>query len=133
MAKLPGEVRKLLEGKNFAFLSTANKDGSAHVTPVWVDTDGESVFINTAVGRVKHTNIKRDLRVGLSLVNQEDPYKRGSLNGRVIEKVVGRRAEDHIDHLAKKYTGERKYKKSNTEEKRIIFKIRVGKIFNLVA
>lgn len=133
MAKLQVEVRRFLEGKNFAFLATTNNDGSAQVTPVWVDTDGEYVLVNTAVGRVKHTNVRRDPRVGLSLLDHENPYKRVSLNGRVIEEVVGRRAEDHIDRLAKKYRGDAKYKKSNPDEERIIFKIRVDRIFNLVA
>ncbi len=133
MAKLHAEVRRFLEGKNFPFLATTNKDGSAQVTPVWVDTDGEYVLVNTAVGRVKHANVRRDPRVGLSLLDQESAYKRVSLNGRVIEEVVGRRAEDHIDRLAKKYRGDAKYKKNNPDEKRIIFKIRVDRIFNLVA
>ncbi len=89
-------------------------------------------MINTAVGRVKHTNVERDPRVGLPLVDQKNPYKRVSLNGRVVEEVVGKRAEDHIDHLAKKSRGDNTYKKSNPEEERIIFKINVDKIFNLV-
>jgi PPOX class probable F420-dependent enzyme len=133
MAKLDAKVRKFLEGKNFAFLATANEDGTSHITPVWVDTDGEFVLVNTAVGRVKHRNVKRDPRVGISLVDQENPYKRVSLNGLVREEVVGKAAEDHIDHLAKKYTGASKYKKSNREEKRIIFKISVDRVFNMVA
>ncbi len=45
----------------------------------------------------------------------------------------GRRAEDHIDRLAKKYRGDAKYKKSNPDEERIMFKIRVDRTFNLVA
>ena len=50
---LTEEDRALLTGKNFASFSTLMPDGSPQTTVVWVDTDGEHVLVNTAVGRVK--------------------------------------------------------------------------------
>jgi hypothetical protein len=31
-----------MKGKNFAFLRISNKDGSTHVSPVWIDVDGDN-------------------------------------------------------------------------------------------
>ena len=50
---LDEDARKLFDGKNFAFVATVNRDGSPQVTPVWVDTDGKYILVNTAIGRVK--------------------------------------------------------------------------------
>ncbi|MDG7022677.1 MAG: pyridoxamine 5'-phosphate oxidase family protein, partial [Nitrososphaerota archaeon] len=50
MPKLSEKAKKLLEGKNFAFVATLNKDGTPQLTPTWVDTDGENLLVNTALG-----------------------------------------------------------------------------------
>jgi hypothetical protein len=39
-------------------------DGSPQNTQVWVDTDGEHILVNTAEGRQKVKNVRRDPRVG---------------------------------------------------------------------
>ena len=53
LAELSEKAKRLLKGKNFAFVATVNKDGSPQLTPTWVDTDGENVLVNTALGRQK--------------------------------------------------------------------------------
>jgi len=45
------------------------KDGSPHVTPAWVDIENGNILINTALGRIKQTNISRDPRVALSIID----------------------------------------------------------------
>src|SRR5579863_3311567 len=72
--KLNENSLKILRGKNFAFLATVGRDGYPQVTPVWVDTDGENVLINTAVGRVKEKNLSRDPRVTVSVPDWTNPY-----------------------------------------------------------
>jgi len=122
-AKLDDDARKILEGKNFIFLATVNPDGSPHVTPTWVDTDGHYIFINTAVGRVKHKNIKKNPQVAMAITEQGNPYKLVMIRGRVIEQVTGPVAEGHIDKMAKKYTGAEKYQNRRPGEKRVLLKI----------
>ncbi|MDA4133438.1 MAG: pyridoxamine 5'-phosphate oxidase family protein, partial [Thaumarchaeota archaeon] len=63
MAELSEKAKTLLKGKNFAFVATLNKDGTPQLTPTWVDTDGENVLVNTALGRQKAKNVTRDPRV----------------------------------------------------------------------
>jgi hypothetical protein len=60
MAKLTdGDVQFLLE-PNIGVVATLRRDGSAHLTAVWVDSDGDHVVFNTAEGRVKPRNLRRD-------------------------------------------------------------------------
>src|ERR1700693_3360179 len=72
---LPVAVRELLEGKNFAHVATLMRDGSPQVTAVWIDVDGDRILVNTAEGRTKLANVRRDPRVAISIVDQADPYR----------------------------------------------------------
>ncbi|HEX9831272.1 MAG TPA: pyridoxamine 5'-phosphate oxidase family protein, partial [Thermodesulfobacteriota bacterium] len=64
MAKLPELALNLLtEGKNFGTVATLMPDGSPHATVTWIDTDGKHVIFNTAEGRIKIKNLRRDPRV----------------------------------------------------------------------
>ncbi len=107
--KLSRKAVALLKGKNFAYLATVNKDGSPQVTPVWVDTDGKNVLINTAVGRVKERNMARDPRVAVSVFDFADQYSGVSIRGRVAKRFTGKRADDDIDSLSYKYTGNKRF------------------------
>lgn len=60
--RLTPEQRRLFEEPNFGYLATVSLDGTPHVTPVWVDLEGERVVVNTAEGRVKHRNVAREGR-----------------------------------------------------------------------
>jgi PPOX class probable F420-dependent enzyme len=120
---LTEQARKLLEGKNFVFVATINRDGSPQVTPTWVDTDGKFVLVNTAVGRVKQKNVKRNPNVALAITDQNDPYDFVQIRGKVVEQIRGKIADDHIDKLAKKYTGKDKYANRRPGEQRILLKI----------
>jgi PPOX class probable F420-dependent enzyme len=86
-------IAKLFEEKNFAFLATLMKGGTPHVTPTWVDIDksNNTILINTAKGRVKHRNISRDPRVGISVIDSSNPYHMVSVRGKVIEQSMGRK------------------------------------------
>jgi PPOX class probable F420-dependent enzyme len=120
MVKLHKKAVDLLKGKNFAFVATINRDGSPHVTPVWVDTDGKKILINTALGRVKERNISRDPRVGISVAEAANPYSFISFDGKVERTVTGKEADEHIDSLSFKYTGNKKYQGRTAKEKRVI-------------
>jgi len=113
---------KLIDGKNFAFLATLQPDGSPHVTPMWVDHEGDMILMNTAIGRIKQKNVTRDPRVSITIVDSNNPYDRIVMHGRVVSQTE-QGAEAHIDKLAKKYTGANKYQKASPTEKRIILKI----------
>ncbi len=120
---LTEQARKKLEAKNFVYIATTFPDGSPQVTPVWVDTDGKFVLINTAIGRVKHKNVRKNPRVALAISDPSDPYYFLQIRGKVVEQITGPAAEQHIDKMAKKYHGKDKYESRNPSEKRVILKI----------
>ena len=103
MAKLTENARKVLKGRNFGHLATVMEDGSPHVSPVWVDCEDNHVLINTAVGRIKERNMRRDPRVAVSLVEHDDPYNEVHIRGRVVEMIEGDEAWGHIDALNRRY------------------------------
>jgi PPOX class probable F420-dependent enzyme len=126
--KLTERVIKLIDGKNFAYLATLLPDGSPHVTPMWVDHEGDMLLMNTAMGRIKQRNITRDPRVSITIVDSNNPYDRIVIHGSVVSQTE-QGADAHIDKLAKKYTGANKYQKESPSEKRIIIKIEPLRIF----
>jgi PPOX class probable F420-dependent enzyme len=103
MAKLTPDARAKLEGKNFGYLAV--DDGSPHVSPVWIDTDGDYVLVNTARGRVKERAMSEGDRVAISIADHDDPYDHVDIRGRVARRVEGDEAVEHINALARKYRG----------------------------
>src|SRR3954466_4928022 len=63
---IPDKYRDLFTKRAFASLATLMPDGSPQVTPVWVDLEGDFVLVNTARGRQKDKNMRRDPRVALA-------------------------------------------------------------------
>ena len=107
--RLSPKARAWLEQPNFGFVATLVEDGSPHVSPVWIDTDGEHVLFNTAEGRIKADNVRHDGRVALSLSPSDNPYQHLDIRGHVIEIVEGEEAEQHIHALHRKYHGGGRY------------------------
>jgi PPOX class probable F420-dependent enzyme len=97
-------ARALLEGKNFATVSTLRPDGTIHSVFVWVHLEGERVVLNSSQGRAWPRNIERDPRVTVLVADQQDPYSYVQIRGRVVETDL-EHAQAHIDELSHKYTG----------------------------
>jgi PPOX class probable F420-dependent enzyme len=119
MPELSDNARSKLDAPNLAFLATVLPDGSPQVTPVWIARENGRITFNTAVGRVKERNMRRDPRVAISIADKEDPYDRVSIRGRVVEMTVGEEADRQIDELAKKYLGKDKYPWRRPAETRV--------------
>ena len=122
MAQISDKYRDLFQKRAFAHLATIIPDGSPQVTPVWVDFDGTHILVNSARGRQKDLNMRRDQRVALEILDPENPYRYLQVRGRVVEITeVG--ADAHIDKMATKYLGEERYPYRREGEVRVIFKI----------
>jgi PPOX class probable F420-dependent enzyme len=124
---IPGNFLDLFEKKAFANLATLNSDGSPQVTPVWVDFDGSNIIVNTARGRVKDRNLRREPRVAISMLDPENPYRYLGIQGRVVE-MTEQGADAHIDKMAKKYLGKDSYPYRTPGEVRVIVKIKPEKV-----
>jgi len=119
---IPEKYRDLFTKRAFASLATLMPDGSPQVTPVWCDLDGDLVIVNSARGRQKDKNIRRDPRVALAIIDPENPYRYLEIRGRVVE-ITEQGADPHIDKMAKKYLGADKYPYRQPSEVRVMFKI----------
>jgi PPOX class probable F420-dependent enzyme len=131
MAELSEKARKLFEDPNYLFVATTNKDGSPQVTPVWTDASNGFIRFNTAVGRAKERNLRRDPRVGLSITEQGNPWNKVDIRGRAVEFIEGEEADANIDDLAEKYIGQRPYPWRNPEEKRVIVVIEPERVYEM--
>src|SRR5690349_9514967 len=81
------------ESKAWLFLATIMPDGSPQVTPVWFDTDGEYVLVNTNEGRVKDRNMKARPQVAMTLQDPNDFYRYLGMRGEVDQDVFAIRVE----------------------------------------
>jgi len=122
MAAIPEKYADLFQKRAFASLGTVMPDGVPQVTPVWVDFDGKHVLVNSAKGRVKDRNMRRDPRVSLAVIDPDNPYRYLEVRGRVID-VTEQGANQHIDKMAKKYLGKDKYPFAQPGEVRVLYKI----------
>jgi PPOX class probable F420-dependent enzyme len=95
----------LLTGGNYGVLTTLYEDGAAHATVTWVDAGDGHVLVNTAEGRRKDRNLRRDPRATVTVIG-EDFYRWASIEGSVAARVTGPEAEAHIDSLSRRYDGE---------------------------
>jgi PPOX class probable F420-dependent enzyme len=120
-------AKLLVEGKNFAQFATINRDGSAQVTPVWVDFDGRHVIVNTEETRVKVRNVKRDPRVSISVQDCDNAYRYLLIRGRVVD-ITREGAFEHIDKMAQKYFGQDTYPYNQPGDQRVILKIEAERI-----
>ena len=129
MAAIPDNFKDLFAKKAFAHVATLMTDGTPHVSPVWVEFDGKNILMNSAKGRVKDKNMRRNKNIALSIQDPENPYRYIQVRGEVIE-VTENGADAHIDHLSKKYTGDI-YKKRQPGEVRVTYKIRPDRVFTM--
>jgi PPOX class probable F420-dependent enzyme len=124
---IPDKYRDLFTKRAFASLGTLMPDGSPQVTPVWCDLEGEMVLVNSAKGRQKDKNIRRDPRVALAVIDPENPYRYIEIRGRVVE-ITEQGADAHIDKMAKKYLDADKYPYRQPAEVRVIYKIQPERV-----
>jgi PPOX class probable F420-dependent enzyme len=122
-ATIPEQFKDLFQKKAFANLATLMPDGRPQVTPVWCDLEGSNIRINTAKGRVKDKNMRRNKNVALSIFDPDNPYRHLVVQGEVVE-ITEQGADAHIDALAKKYLGKDKYPFRQPGEVRVMYKIR---------
>ena len=115
------------EKKAFLYLATIMSDGSPQVTPIWFNTDGKYVLINSAKDRVKDRNMRIRPQVALCIQDPSNPYRYLQIRGKVVEFTI-EGADDHIDALTLKYRGVPKYPSRQPGEQRVMYKIQIVKV-----
>lgn len=124
----------IFDKKAFAQVAIIRKDNQRpHVTPNWFNMTETSfqqgiIFINTAQGRVKANNIRKDDPIALSILDPENSYRYLGIEGIVLDTIIGPEAEEHIDDLMFKYQGRRPYAYRAEGEVRIKIPIKITKV-----
>ncbi len=124
--ELPDTIKQFLTLKAYGHVVTRNKDGSPQMSMVWMDVDGNEVLFNTAEGRVKPRNLRRDPHILISVQNPLNPHAHAIFYG--TETVTAEGAETHIHKLAKRFLGMDKYPWRAPGEKRLIVRTQVDRI-----
>ncbi len=117
------EERKVFEDPNFIVVSTLGKDGTPRSTTIWVDIEGDDILINGYRSRGWIANLRRNPAIAMCIFDLKDPYFQVNITGEAVE-FIDDGAEDHIDKLARKYTGA-DYKMHRPEDPRQLARIRV--------
>jgi PPOX class probable F420-dependent enzyme len=126
-AAIPDQYRDLFAKPAFAHLATLMPDGTPQVTPVWCDLQDGLILVNTAKGRQKDRNLRRNPRVGPAISDPANPYRYLQVRGRVLE-IDEQGADAHIDRMAKKYLNEDRYPGRQPGEVRVLYKIQPERV-----
>lgn len=106
MSPIPSSHLDLLadETKAYAYLATLMKNGAPQVTPIWFNSDGTHILVNSSVGRVKDKNMRARPLVSLCIADPKNPYRYLQIRGKVVE-IITEGADAHINTLSLKYKG----------------------------
>lgn len=126
---LSDRQRAFLDGRRFATLATVEPDGSPHLTAMWYLLEGDEIVFNTARERRKVTNLTRDPRVALLVL---DGYTFVRVEGRARLSAQGPDALADIHRLAVRYDGEesaaRAMERFRTQE-RLSYRFRIADVY----
>ena len=70
---IPESHADLIGAPVFATIVTLLPDGTPHAAVVWWSRDGDTILINSAAGRRKNKNMRRDPRVTLMAIDPQNP------------------------------------------------------------
>ncbi len=129
-AQIPDSHAHILESKALLQLAIVLKDGTPQVSPVWFDTEGDLIRINSVRGRLKDKVMRARPAVAAAIVDPENPFSWLGIRGMVVE-ITEEGAEAHIDLLAKKYLGVEIYPNRQPGQVRVLYKIRPEKMFTM--
>jgi PPOX class probable F420-dependent enzyme len=124
---IPTEFEDLFHGNALAQLATLRSDGTPHLTPIWIDLEGDRILVNTRADRVKAKHMQERPEVAVCIVDPADPYRYISVNG-VVDAVEEAGAMAHIDRLAARYLRVSKYPWAKPGERRLLFRVRPTRV-----
>ena len=96
-------------------------DGSPEATVVWIESDREHIYFNTATHRLKARNLRRDPRIAITVFDPENPTDRAlAIRGRV--DLITEGAYEHANKLSLAYDG-KPFRQLLPGEVRVIVKV----------
>jgi PPOX class probable F420-dependent enzyme len=101
---LPRELDDFLSRPNPAVIATLQPDGSPHTAATWYVWDDGRVLVNMDESRKRLQYVRKDPRVSITVVGQDEWYRHVTLRGRAVSIDPDSELEG-IDRLARHYTG----------------------------
>ncbi|MEU9350662.1 PPOX class F420-dependent oxidoreductase [Streptomyces griseoloalbus] len=101
---LPPEADALLRRPNPCVMATIRADGAPVSTPTWYLWEDGRALINLDEGRVRLKHLRREPRITLTVLAEDDWYTHVTLIGRVVDLRDDEGLAD-IDRLSRHYTG----------------------------
>ena len=102
---LPEQVRTFLDDERYATISTLDPDGSPRQAVIWYTLDGDEMVIDSAVGRRWPSNLLRDPRIALSVIDRLDGLRWVGLTGTVRAVTDRETTQADIAGMARRYEG----------------------------
>jgi PPOX class probable F420-dependent enzyme len=126
---LPDHVRRFLAEPHHATIATTDADGRPRQAVIWYLFEDDTLVINSRVGRRWPTNLVRDGRISVAVMDETQPLHWVGLSGTVEIEAEGLPAQAAIAAMARRYddpaTAERKIREFERQE-RITFRIRIA-------
>lgn len=124
---LTDEQRTFLDEVHFAVVATLNPDGSPQLTTLWYLRDGDDLVFNTAVGRLKERNLRRDPRLAATILSA-DGYRFITVKGTArLDEASG---QEIIHRLAVRYDGpesaEEQMRSQFSRQRRVTIRLPIG-------
>jgi PPOX class probable F420-dependent enzyme len=96
---------EFLAHPNPAVIATVGRDGGPATVATWYLWDRGRVLVNMDEARTRLANLRRDPRISLTVLGEDEWYRHVSLRGRVISLEPDPQF-DGIDRLSRHYTGQ---------------------------
>jgi PPOX class probable F420-dependent enzyme len=127
-AHIPDALMDLLETDALGHLATIRANGTPHVTPLWVDHDGDTVLVNVRLDRVKAANMRERPAVAISIVDPRNPYRYLAITGEVVSWSEDG-WQEHMNVLSRRYMKLDRYPWFFPGERRAIFRIKPTHVY----
>ncbi len=127
MDLLTEAILEFLNEVRFGVAATISKDGTPQQTVVWYLVEGDEIIMNTAKGRIKDLNLRRDPRMSMCV---EDGYRYVTIKGRVTLDEV--KAQHDIKVLVERYHGAERaaqmMRNQFSKEQRVTVRLKIEKV-----
>jgi PPOX class probable F420-dependent enzyme len=129
MTALSPSVRDFLSDIHFATIATIDPDGAPRQAVIWFTLDGDDIVINSLVGRRWPTNLLRDPRVSIAVIDRNDGLRWVGISSQATPVRDQPTAQADIAGMARRYhahepeEGERIIRDRFERQERISFRI----------
>ena len=100
---LPDRIRAFLDDERYATISTIDPDGAPRQAVVWYTLDGDEFVINSRIGRRWPSNLLRDPRIALSVIDAADGARWAGVTGTVRPITERATTQADIAGMARRY------------------------------